>query len=427
MRFESLCVLGLGYIGLPTASMFAKSGLKVTGVDVNPQVLSSLKSGQIHIQEPGLPELVRDALDSGNLTLSDRPDKVDAFVIAVPTPVTEENKADLGHVLEATEAIVPHLKVGDLVMLESTCPPRTTLDQVAPILEGSGLTAGSDFYLAYTPERALPGRILSELVENVRVIGGIDGASAEAGRDLYLAFVEGEILLTDATTAETVKLMENTYRDINIAVANEFSRLAEQLGVDVWEAIKLANRHPRVEILQPGPGVGGHCIAVDPWFLVEAKPELTPLIQQAIAVNEGQPEHSADLIERALGGLRGKRIAALGLSFKANVGDLRLSPAVEVVTQLVERGAEVRTFEPYEERATVHGATAEKSFAAALDGADAVVLLVNHSAFAELDPVEVAQTMPGRVAVDLRGAWNAAAWRSAGFQIHTLGVGTVDV
>lgn len=426
LRFQSVCVLGLGYIGLPTASTLAKSGIKVFGVDVDQKVLDNLKEGQIHIHEPGLHELAREALDSRSLTLSNRPEEADAFVIAVPTPVTEDNKADLSHVVEAAEAIVPHLRKGNLVMLESTCPPRTTLDQVAPILERSGLAAGPDFFLAYTPERVLPGHILQELVENARVIGGIDTASAEAGRDLYRAFVDGEILLTDATTAETVKLLENTYRDINIAAANEFSQLAERLGVDVWEAIRLANRHPRVEILQPGPGVGGHCIGVDPWFLVEATPDLTPLIQQARAVNDGQPVHSADLIEQALGGLSGKRIAALGLSYKPNVGDLRGSPAIEIVARLVEGGAEVHTFEPYAQAASVGGAAAERSLKDTLEGADAAVLLVNHRDFVELDPRQAAQAMTGRVAVDLRGAWEAEPWRAAGFDIYTLGVGKPD-
>ena len=424
MRFQSVCVLGLGYIGLPTASILAKAGLNVIGVDVDQQVLEGLRKGKIHIQEPGLHELAQEALDSGNLSLSDQPTEADAFVIAVPTPVTEDNKADLRHVMEASKSIVPHLHKGNLVMLESTCPPRTTIDQVAPVLESSGMSAGSDFLLAYTPERALPGRILQELVENVRVIGGIDVASAESGRDLYRYFVEGEILLTDTTTAEMVKLMENTYRDINIAVANEFAQMAERLGVDVWEAIRLANEHPRVEILQPGPGVGGHCIAVDPWFLVEATPDLAPLIQQAMAVNDGQPKRSANLIEQALGGLDGKRVAALGLSYKSNVGDLRESPALEIVNILVERGATVRTFEPYDQAASVEGAAAVVSLEAALQEAEAIVLLVNHREFVEFDPEQAANQMPGRVAVDLRGAWGADAWRAAGFEIHTLGVGT---
>ncbi len=423
MGFETVCVLGLGYIGLPTASMFAKAGKKVTGVDVDPQVLQGIESGSIHIHEPGLQGLVDEALRSGNLSVSDVPQPADAYIIAVPTPVTNENKADLHHVFAAAQAIVPHLREGTLVVLESTCPPRTTVEQVAPILEASALAAGPDFHLAYTPERALPGRILKELVENIRIIGGIDAAASQAGRDLYRSFVEGEILLTDATTAETVKLMENSYRDINIAIANEFSRLAEQLGVDVWEAIRLANLHPRVDILQPGPGVGGHCIAVDPWFLVEATPDLTPLIQQAMAVNDSQPEHSADLIDRALGGLRDKRIAALGLAFKANVGDLRLSPAIEVVEHLVARGAEVRTYEPNENTASVEGAAAVQSLESVLEGADGVVLLVNHHSFEQIDPQAVAAAMPGRIAVDLRGAWDAQAWRNAGFEIYILGVG----
>ncbi|MEE9217270.1 MAG: nucleotide sugar dehydrogenase [Anaerolineales bacterium] len=424
MDFQSVCVLGLGYIGLPTASTLANAGLNVIGVDVDQQVLDGLKEGKIHINEPGLRELAQEALDSGNLSLSDLPTEADAFVIAVPTPVTEDNKADLRHVMEAAESIVPHLRKGNLVILESTCPPRTTIDQVAPILEGSGMNAGSDFLLAYTPERALPGRILQELVENVRVIGGIDPASAEAGKDLYRYFVEGAILLTDATTAEMVKLMENTYRDINIAVANEFAQMAERLGVDVWNAIRLANEHPRVEILQPGPGVGGHCIAVDPWFLVEATPDLAPLIQQAMAVNDGQPMHSVSLIEQALDGLSGKRIAALGLSYKPDVGDLRESPALEIVTILVERGAIVHTFEPYDLAASVEGAAAEDTLESVLQSADAVVLLVNHREFVELDPNQVAQQMAGRVAVDLRGAWDAESWRGAGIDISTLGVGT---
>ena len=423
MEFKNVTVIGLGYIGLPTAALFAKSGLNVTGVDVDPAVLNGLRGGKVHIQEPGLAEIVREVVETGHLVFDERPGNADAYVIAVPTPVTEDNKADLSYVVAAAETIAPHLRNGNLVMLESTCPPRTTHDLVAPILEGSGLKAGPDFHLAYTPERALPGRLMHELVENVRLIGGIDAASGEAGKKLYSAFVNGEILLSDATTAETVKLMENTYRDIGIAVANEFSRLAEQLGVDVWEAIRLANQHPRVDILQPGPGVGGHCIAVDPWFLVEARPELTPLIQQAIAVNDGQPKHSTQIIETALGGLEGKRIAALGLSYKANVGDLRLSPAIEIVKLLVAGGAEVHTHEPYAPESAVEGAVAESSLESTLAEADAVALLVNHEEFTELDPSWAADIMPGRVAVDLRGVWDLEAWSAAGFELQTLGVG----
>src|SRR3972149_2844585 len=294
MRFHALGGLGLGYIGLPPASTVATNGLQVIGVDVNRRIVDILRNGEIHIQEPGLRGLVQAAFGSGNLRVAEQPEPADAFLITVPTPLQLDKRADLTAVRAAARAIAPHLRPGNLVVLESTSPPRTTVDVVAPILAESGLEPGRDFSLAYSPERVLPGQILRELVENARVVGGgATRASAEAGRELYSAFVRGEIVLTDATTAEMVKLMENTYRDVNIALANEFGRLAERLGVDVWEAIALANLHPRVDILKPGPGVGGHCISIDPWFLVEAAPALSPLIDPARRANEGQPAHRA--------------------------------------------------------------------------------------------------------------------------------------
>jgi UDP-N-acetyl-D-mannosaminuronic acid dehydrogenase len=423
VRFQSICVLGLGYIGLPTASIFASNGLKVTGVDVNERILASLRQGELHIQEPGLRALVQAALASGNLSVAAQPGPADVFLIAVPTPVRDDKRADMSAVIAAAESIVPHLRRGNLVVLESTSPPRTTVDLVTPILERSGLHAGADFHLAYSPERVLPGQILRELVENARVIGGIDRTSAEAGRDLYAAFVRGDIVLTDATTAEMVKVMENTYRDISIAAANEFARLADHFGVDVWEAIALANRHPRINILRPGPGVGGHCVSVDPWFLVESAPEITPLIRQARLTNDGQPAFAAGLIERALDGLRGRTIAALGLAYKPEVDDLRESPAIEVARRLAEGGARVMTFEPYAAETVVPGCAAAPSLEAALKDAEAIVLLVDHRTFVELDPVQVAASMPGRVAVDTRGRWDRARWAGAGFRLHVLGAG----
>jgi UDP-N-acetyl-D-mannosaminuronic acid dehydrogenase len=423
VRFQSICVLGLGYIGLPTASIFASNGLKVVGVDVNERIVAGLRKGEPHIEEPGLRALVQAALASGNLTIAAQPRPAEVFLIAVPTPVREDKRADLRAVIAAAESIVPHLCRGNLVVLESTSPPRTTMDIVAPILERSGLHAGPDFHLAYSPERVLPGQILRELVENARVIGGIDRASAEAGRDLYAIFVRGEIVLTDATTAEMVKLMENTYRDISIAAANEFARLADHFGVDVWEAIALANLHPRINILRPGPGVGGHCVSVDPWFLVESAPEITPLVRQARLTNDGQPAFAAGLVERALGGLRGRAVAALGLAYKPEVDDLRESPAIEVARQLAAGGARVATFEPRAVEAAAPGCVAAPSLEAALKDAEAIVLLVDHRAFVDLDPVQVAARMPGRVAVDTRGRWDRARWAGAGFRLHVLGVG----
>lgn len=433
MKFNTLCVIGLGYIGLPTASMFAVNGLNVLGVDVNPTIVETLQNGGLHIHEPGLREAVQQAIQSGCLRVANQPEPADAFLIAVPTPFQQKDfgvfngekykKADLSAVTAAAESIVPHLRRGNLVVLESTSPPRTTVDLLAPILEKSGLKAGVDFHLAYSPERVLPGQILRELVENARVIGGITPESAQAGHDLYVTFVKGEIILTDATTAEMVKLMENTYRDVNIAIANEFARLAERLGVDVWEAISLANRHPRVNILSPGPGVGGHCISVDPWFLVEAAPDITPLIQRARHVNDSQPRYVFELVERALRGLRGRHIAALGLAYKPDVDDLRESPAVETVHLLQEAGAKVLCFEPFKPDAVLPGLTLAPTLKAALAGSEALLLLVGHTQFRRLDPAWVAAQTPSRLAIDTVNGWQARAWKEAGFTLLRLGDG----
>ncbi|MCI0520566.1 MAG: nucleotide sugar dehydrogenase [Chloroflexi bacterium] len=423
MNFQKICVLGLGYIGLPTASTFATNGLRVVGVDVNPQVLQTLRSGGLHIHEPGLRTLVQAALVSGNLSLADQPEGADAFIIAVPTPFYEDKRADLRAVSAAAHAIVPHLRPGNLVVLESTSPPRTTLDVLAPILESSGLRAGVDFHLAYSPERVLPGQILRELIENARVIGGINPAASAAGRDLYALFVRGEIVLTDALTAELVKLMENTYRDVNIAIANEFARLAQRFGADIWEVIALANRHPRVKILNPGVGVGGHCIGVDPWFLVESAPELTPLIRTARQVNDAQPAQVVELARQSLGSLEGRRIAALGLAYKPDVDDLRESPAIEAAHLLSAGGAQVIAYEPYRVEAQIPGVVCAATAAEALTGADLALLLVGHAPLKALDPRQAAALMRARFAVDAVGGWDLSAWQAAGFQTRRTGVG----
>ncbi|MCJ7625030.1 MAG: nucleotide sugar dehydrogenase [Anaerolineaceae bacterium] len=425
MRFRKLCIIGLGYIGLPTASTFATHGIQVTGVDVDPAVVESLQNGKMHIHEPGLQTIVQAAIKSGNLKIQPEPEEADAFIIAVQTPFFKDDKrADMRYVISATESIIPFLKSGDLVILESTSPPRTTVDLVVPILERSGLKAGVDFHLAYSPERVLPGQILRELIENARVIGGIDQASAEAGRQLYEIFVRAEIILTDATTAEMVKLMENTYRDINIAVANEFSRLTDRLGVDVWEAIEIANRHPRVNILKPGPGVGGHCVSVDPWFLVESAPDLASLIHAGRLVNDTQPKFVVELIRRAAGGdLKNKRIAALGLSYKANVDDFRESPALEVVRLLTNEGALLKCFDPNAARPVIQGFKVFPTLEDSIRDTDILLLLVDHSEFSALKPDEIRDHTTANIIIDTVNKWNDQSWLDAGFQVYRLGVG----
>lgn len=432
MKFDKICILGLGYIGLPTASMFATHGVKVVGVDTNPRVVETLQAGKLHIHEPGLGEAVQQAVRSGNLSVSPSPEPADAFLIAVPTPFFEHEtgqyngqsykKADMRAVISATEAILPHLRKGNLVVLESTSPPRTTVDLIVPILERSGLRAGADFYVAYSPERVLPGQILRELIENARVIGGLTPASADAGQALYATFVKGAIHKTDATTAEMVKLMENTYRDVNIAIANEFSRLAERFGVDVWEAIRLASLHPRVKILSPGPGVGGHCISVDPWFFVETAPDLAQLILKARQVNDAQPLEVIRKVRQALGSLSGRKIAALGLAYKPDVDDLRESPAVEVVHLLQNEGAQVKAFEPFKPQAALAGIESAATLESALSGAEAVLILVAHTEFRALTPAALAALTPARALVDTVNALEGKDWAAAGFALHRLGV-----
>jgi UDP-N-acetyl-D-mannosaminuronic acid dehydrogenase len=400
-------------------------------------VIETLQSGNLHIHEPGLRNVVESALRSGNLTVALQPEEADVFLIAVPTPFYEDQYgeyegktyklADMRAVTSAAESILPCLRKGNLVILESTSPPRTTVDLVKPILEKSGLKAGVDFYLCYSPERVLPGQILRELIENARVVGGVTPESARAGRDLYAIFVKGDILETDATTAEMVKLMENTTRDVNIAIANEFSRLAEKFGVDVWEAIRLANLHPRINILSPGPGAGGHCISVDPWFFVENAPELTTLIYSARQVNDGQPLFVMEKVKQTLGALKDKKIAALGLAYKPDVDDLRESPATEIVHLLQNAGAHVKVWEPFKPHAQLEGINMATSLETAIKDAEAILLLVRHTEFVKLDPSALLSKSQARILIDCVNGWSPDLWKKAGFTVHRLGVNKVEI
>lgn len=410
----TVAILGLGYIGLPTAVVLATRGVKVVGVDVNEDTVESVSRGEVPFVEPDLAVAVSGAVSMGWLTASTKVPEADAFVIAVPTPFTEGHQADLSYVRAATEQIATRLRGGEVVILESTSPPGTTdqvsrwLGELRPDLVAPHCSEGvPDFHVAHCPERVLPGRIMIEMVTNARVVGGITLRCAEKAASLYRVFCQGEILVTDAGSAEMAKLVENAYRDVNIAFANELSLISEDLKLDVWEVIRLANHHPRVNVLTPGPGVGGHCIAVDPWFIVGASPGLSRLIRTARDINDHKPHHVAAQVAAKAARFRNPTIACLGLSYKANIDDLRESPAVEIVAMIASQlpDVEILVSEPY-----IHelpAALAEvpnvilTPLLTAVEKADIVVELVDHDQFRGLSRSYLA----GKVVYDTRGIW----------------------
>jgi len=417
---QRVAVIGLGYIGLPTAALIARSGAQVLGVDVSAQVIDTVNSGKVHIEEVDLDGLVQGVVARGLLRASLTVEPADVFVVAVPTPVSEDNAPDISHVLAAARAIAPALTPGNVVILESTSPVGTTeamrdlLAQLRPDLRmpvaGNG---AADIAIAYCPERVLPGRILVELIDNDRCIGGVTPRCARKALTFYRRFVRGACITTSARVAEMVKLVENSFRDVNIAFANELSLIADKAGIDIWEVIALANRHPRVNILQPGPGVGGHCIAVDPWFIVHADPANARLIRTAREVNLAKTDHvvarASDLIDR----FPGEDVACLGLAFKPNIDDFRESPAVEVASRLARRyGRRIKLVEPY-------AAVLPDAFAgtdaelididAALARCGVFIVLVDHDMFKSVPLDERAD----KAVYDTRGIWRDQPERTA--------------
>lgn len=387
-KFKRICVVGLGYVGLPTAAILASRGYVVHGVDVDPRAAESINSGRAHIVEPDLDLLVQAAVQIGRLSANPEPTEADVFLLCVPTPLRDGHKPDISYVRAATESICRHVRDGNLVVLESTSPPGTT-EEVAKILASNPLSAGVRVHVAHAPERVLPGKVIREVVENDRVVGGVDAPSTQLCHDFYATFVSGRIHSTSARMAETVKLVENAFRDVNIAFANELSMLCEELRLDVWELIALANRHPRVNILSPGAGVGGHCIAVDPWFLVDAAPAASTLIRTARGVNDTKPNWIVERILRRASRFKKPTIACLGLAYKPDIDDLRESPAVEIVTHLMQRtDVEVRVVEPNLES---HPKFQLSELNAAVEAADIIVILVAHQQFRLLRPADLAE------------------------------------
>ena len=397
MSFNTISVVGLGYIGLPTAAVIASNAIRVVGVDVNQHAVDTINQGKIHIVEPGLEELVKKAVADGHLSAHTSPQKADAFLIAVPTPFKGDNhEPDLKYIESASRALAPMLEKGNLVVLESTSPVGAT-EQMAKWLaeERSDLTfphtvaAGQtpDIFVAHCPERVLPGQVIRELVENDRIIGGMDAASTQAATQVYKMFVKkGECIATDARTAEMSKLTENAFRDVNIAFANELSLICDQQGINVWELISLANRHPRVNILQPGCGMGGHCIAVDPWFIVNQNPDTAKIIHQARLVNDYKPHYVIEKVKQAVAGLANPKIACLGLAFKPDIDDLRESPALDITKNLASNPAyQILAVEPNIESLPPalenHNNVVLSTLSDALQQADMIVILVKHKQF----------------------------------------------
>ncbi|MTI68176.1 MAG: nucleotide sugar dehydrogenase [Firmicutes bacterium] len=416
---KTICISGLGYIGLPTAAMFATHGHKIIGVDTNTTVVSALNQGKITIEEPYLDIMVQAAVTSGNLKAKTSPAEADVFIIAVPTPIEKNKTADMSCVISAAEAIVPYLKKGNVVILESTSPPGTVEELLIPILEKSGLKIGEELYVAYSPERVLPGKILTELVENNRIIGGVNEKSCKVVRELYRTFVRGEIYLTTPTTAEMTKLMENTFRDVNIALANELAKLSESMGINAWDVIEFANKHPRVNIHQPGPGVGGHCLAVDPWFIVEKQPDLANIIKLSRNTNDSMPNHVVKRINEILKDIKGKKkVTILGITYKPNIDDMRESPILEMIDILEkDEDVEITVHDPF-----VHNCKyLEKDLYKSIRDSHLVVLGVNHDAFIKVDFSKIKDIMKERNILDTKDFWNEKEVEKEGLNYYLLG------
>jgi UDP-N-acetyl-D-mannosaminuronic acid dehydrogenase len=411
--FSTVCVVGLGYIGLPTAAALAMNGIDVIGVDVNPATVDLINAGRAPFVEPDLAVAVSGAVAMGRLSATTAPELADAFIIAVPTPLQEDRTADLSYVRSAAASVAGVLKRGDLVILESTSPPGTTVElsrwlgKHRPDLTFPHEASDApDVRVAHCPERVLPGRTMIEIVTNDRVVGGVGEGCAERARTLYEVFTKGECLLTDATTAEMAKLSENAFRDVNIAFANELSMVCDHLGVDAADVIALANRHPRVDILRPGPGVGGHCIAVDPWFIVGTAPQQSQLIRLAREVNNARPDYVLGEVVRSAGRYKDAVIACLGLAFKANIDDLRESPALRIVMQLAEsQVGRLLVAEPHvrelPDSLARTGRAELVDVATAVRDADVIVLLVDHDAFRAVKRT----ALRGKAVFDTRGFW----------------------
>lgn len=414
---SKICVLGQGYIGLPTALLFANNGHEVVGIDVNKRVVDTLKAGKMPFEEKGFQELLDGAVARKAFRAESFVEEADVFLVAVPTPFDSEMRmADLKYVVSACEMIVPHLKKGNLVIIESTIPPKTCDKQVKQILEKSTLKMCEDFYVSHCPERAIPGNTLHEMVYNDRVIGGVDEKSTQLTADLYSSFVKGNLHLTTSTTAEMIKLMENTFRDVNIALANEFAQIADDYGIDVWKAIEIANKHPRVNILKPGPGVGGHCIAIDPWFLTE-NANNSSLIMMSRQINDSMPQYVLKMVKEMVVGIENPTITVFGVAYKGDIADTRATPAKKFIKLAEKEGYKVKIYDPFVKEWSYPIMGLEE----AVEGSDCIVVLTDHSEFREMDPRDFCGKMHKLNVFDTRNVISKNLWDKNGFSVQTIG------
>ncbi|SES77396.1 UDP-N-acetyl-D-mannosaminuronic acid dehydrogenase [Methanococcoides vulcani] len=414
---SKICVLGMGYIGLPTALLFANNGHEVVGVDVNPKVVESLKNGKMPFEEEGFQELLDNSIANNTFRATTEVEEANTFLVAVPTPFDADLKmADLKYVISACDMIHPHLNKGNLVIIESTIPPKTCENRVRQTLQRSGLKAPEDFHISHCPERAIPGNTLYEMVHNDRVIGGIDKPSTEITKELYLSFVKGNLYLTNNNTAEMIKLMENTYRDVNIALANELAKISEDCGINVWEAIDIANKHPRVNIHKPGPGVGGHCIAIDPWFLTEDA-KSSGLIMLSRQINDSMPVHVLGMVKEMINGIDNPTITVFGVAYKGDIGDTRATPARKFIKLAEKEGYNVKIYDPYVKDFDYPILGLNE----AVEGSDCIVILTDHSVFREMEPKNFYESMSNLNVLDTRNVINTSYWSHFDFNINLIG------
>ncbi len=388
-----VCIIGQGYIGLPTAALFSRNHCEVVGVDVSEEMINNLNKGIIHIEEPGIAEIIKNAVENKVYVASLTPQKADAFIITVPTPYIVENySCDLSYVISACESIVPYLEKGNTVIVESTIAPMSTDETIKPIFEKAGFTIGEDLYLAHCPERVLPGRIIEELIHNDRIIGGVTPECAKKASEVYGQFVKGDLMLTEAKTAELSKCMENTFRDVNIALANELAKICAEIGVNALDVIEMANKHPRVNLHSPGPGVGGHCLAIDPYFIYAKAPETAKIIKLARDTNNSMPDFVCENVEKII--QKGK-IAVLGVSYKGNTGDDRESPAYEIIAKL-SPNYEIAIHDPHIKNPNF------VSLDDATKDADLILVLCDHNEFKDMDYELILKNMSNPIIFDTK-------------------------